>query len=332
MHNFHSWKKKSVAGLAVLFFGSACLAAHSVAPLPGTEAKSAKVPKATLVAGVISAPVSVLTHVPPVVAEEDASVPGVKSAGDEAAGPNPEPPRRPFGRLSGSGARILWVADPVPAKRSFEGKSPAPIVVMRGRNGLTISSEDLEALDEFERLLSAPGDGASEGHMSVFYLKHAKAQAAAQKLETLLAGGSADSDNSSNKGSRKLTTGSVKITPDTRLNALLVQANRTDKQTIKQLLNTLDMKESPEDIAVLPKPRLIPVAYARAKDIADVLRAVYADRLVLSQGQQNQQARAADMAMMMMRAMGGDGGSGDGGSGDGGSGDGGSGDGGSGDG
>jgi len=181
---------------------------------------------------------------------------------------------------------------------------------MRGRNGLTITSEDLQALDEFERLLSAAEEGANEATVSVFYLKNAKAQSAAQELETLLAGGSADSKGSSNKGSGRLTTGPTKITPDTRLNVLLVLANRTDKQTIKQLLTLLDIKESPDDIAVVPKPRMIPVAYARAKDIADIVRAVYADRLVLSQAQQNQQARAAEMAMMM-RAMVGDYGGGD---------------------
>ena len=100
-----------------------------------------------------------------------------------------------------------------------------------------------------------------------------------------------------------MATGSIKITPETRLNALLVLANRTDKQTIKRLLATLDMKESPEDIALSPKPRMIPVVYARARDIADELRQVYADRLVVAQNQ-NQQGPGAGIAMMM-RAMGG---------------------------
>ncbi|MGA2258565.1 MAG: secretin N-terminal domain-containing protein, partial [Thermoguttaceae bacterium] len=203
------------------------------------------------------------------------------------------------------GARVLCVADPAPAKATEEGKPPAPIIVIPGPSGLTISSDNLEALDQFERLLSAATDGSREGPMAVFYLTYAKAQAVAQELETLLAGGSADSEGSSNNGTRKLATGSIKITPETRLNALLVLANRTDKQTIKRLLLTLDRKESLEDIAVAPKPRVIPVAYARAKDIADVLREVYADRLVLTQGQQNQQARGAGIAMMMRGMMGG---------------------------
>ena len=148
--------------------------------------------------------------------------------------------------------------------------------------------------------------------MAVFYLKYAKAQAVAQELETVLAGGSVDSGSTSDKGStsRRLATGSIKITPETRLNALLVLANRTDRETISRLLTTLDLKESPEESAVAPKPRMIPVVYARAKDIAEELRQIYADRLVVATNQ-NQQGRGAGIAMMM-RALGGGGGRGGG--------------------
>ena len=129
------------------------------------------------------------------------------------------------------GARILYVADPVPAKAA-EGKSPAPIVVIRSPNGLTISSDDLDALDEFEHLLSAAADGAGSGPMAVFYLKYAKAQTVATELETLLAGGSTDRRVLLHRSEarRALATGSVKITPEPRLNALLVLANRTDQR------------------------------------------------------------------------------------------------------
>ena len=83
--------------------------------------------------------------------------------------------------------------------------------------------------------------------MAVFYLKYGKAQEVAQELEAILAGGSVDSGGASDKGSsgRRLATGSIKITPEPRLNALLVLANRTDRDTIKRLLNTLDLKEKP---------------------------------------------------------------------------------------
>ena len=193
------------------------------------------------------------------------------------------------------GARIIWVADPAAAKPAQEGKSPAPIIVIPGPNGLTIASEDLAALDEFERLLTTESDETVNGPLTVFYLKNAKAQAVAETLDRLLSGGLSESEISSTRPSsaarlsesrKALATGPVKITPEARLNALIVLANRTDQSTVKQLLEILDRKESPEEIGVSPKPRMIPVEYARAKDIADMLREIYADRLVVAPGQE----------------------------------------------
>jgi type II secretory pathway component GspD/PulD (secretin) len=206
------------------------------------------------------------------------------------------PPRS--GNLSG--ARILCVADPVPAAPPA-GKPSAPIFVIPGPNGLTISSEDLEALDEFERLLAAETNG---GPMTVFYLKYAKAQVVQPELESLLSGGSTDSEGSAGKstGRQALATGSIKITPEPRLNALMVLANRADQRTVEKLLKTLDMPESPVDVAVSPKPQMITVQYARVKDIAEVLRQVYADRMVIAAGQ-DQQGRMGGLGMLMMRGM-----------------------------
>jgi len=140
--------------------------------------------------------------------------------------------------------------------------------------------------------------------MAVFYLKNAKAQAVAQELETMLAGGTAETTVSSEKtpaSPKALATGPFKITPETRLNALLVVANRADRATIGRLLKVLDLEESPEDTAVAPKPRIIAVKYAKATEVADVLRQVYADRLVVAQNQ----GRGAAMAMLMRGMMGG---------------------------
>ncbi|MEI8371481.1 MAG: secretin N-terminal domain-containing protein [Planctomycetota bacterium] len=210
----------------------------------------------------------------------------------------------------------VLVADPVPGKAAVEGKSPAAIIVIPGPKGLTITSEDIEALDEFEHLLTAAADRSVNGPMAVFYLKHAKAQAVAETLDKILAGGSYESEGSSEKGSeaarlaasrRVLATGPIKITPESRLNALLVLANRADQDTVEQLLKVLDLKESPEEIGVSPKPRMIAVEHAHAKDIADVLRQIYADRIVVAQGQE-QQGRG--FMPFFMRGMGGGGGGG----------------------
>jgi len=221
-------------------------------------------------------------------------------------------------------ARILWVADPVPAKAPADAKSPPPIIVIVGPHGVTITSEDLEALDEFERLLATASSGAGTGPMAVFYLKHAKAQEVAETLDKILSGGTAAAEASTEKASdaarpaasrKALATGPIKITPEPRLNALLVLANRADQDTVEQLLKVLDLKESPEDVAVSPKPRMIAVEHARAKDIAEVLRQVYADRLIVAQPQ-GQQGRGGGFLPLLMRGMaGGFGGGQDGGGG-----------------
>ena len=130
-----------------------------------------------------------------------------------------------------------------------------------GPNGLTIASDDLEALDEFERLLSTSTVEVSKGPMAIFYLKYAQAPEVAETLDKILAGGASEADNLFNKpsagarlssGPAPLATGSVKITAETRLNALIVLANHADQETVRQLLKILDMKESPEDVASRP--------------------------------------------------------------------------------
>jgi type II/III secretion system protein len=149
----------------------------------------------------------------------------------------------------------------------------------------------------------------------VFYLKYAKAQVVAELLEQIFGGGS-----SSSSGGRSFmsdiagaafgdgmmgnllfggggdsgtpttirATGTVAIVPDSRLNALVVQANSADLDTVEQLLKVLDQKNSPEDVLVLAKPQIIPVHNTSAEEVANVVRQVYADRIAGPAGQQRQ--------------------------------------------
>ena len=185
---------------------------------------------------------------------------------------------------------------PGEGRRPCEGKSPAPIIVIPGPNGLTITSEDLEALDEFERLLARRPADRAMGPWRSFTSSTPRPKPWPKSSTGFSPAGRPNPTALPTRAayasaSRKaLATGPIKITPETRLNALLVLANRADQDTIEQLLKILDLKKSPEDIAVAPKPRMIPVEHARAKDIADVLRQVYADRMVAA-GQDQQQGR-----------------------------------------
>jgi type II secretory pathway component GspD/PulD (secretin) len=155
-------------------------------------------------------------------------------------------------------------------------------------------------LEQMGESLSAAGNqpqtggGSASPTATVFYLKNAKAAALAETLEQVFGSGSAapstaptssaaDSAGAMARfggGRNFLATGPIKITADPRLNALVVQANRTDIEHIEQMLKILDQKESPEDVTVASKPRMIAIQYGRAQEIADIVREVYADRLI----------------------------------------------------
>ena len=213
-------------------------------------------------------------------------------------------------RDNSSAADHLSATNPVSTKAADGYSSPA-IIVIPGPNGLTIASKDLAALDAFEQLLNAANRGSRAAPVAVFYLKHAKAEDVAAELNKILSNAESDSGSSTTNRSdssrpKALVTGTVKITAETRLNALLVQANRADQMTVERLLRTLDLKDSPRDVEVLPKPRMIAVEHAQAQDIADVVRQVYADRVVVPQPQpQAPQGRGRGMAMLTRGMMGG---------------------------
>ena len=71
-------------------------------------------------------------------------------------------------------------------------REPPPIIIAPGPNGIVIASEDVDALNEFERLLMslANGSGANGApDWAIFYLTHAKASSVAETLESIFAGG-----------------------------------------------------------------------------------------------------------------------------------------------
>ncbi len=204
----------------------------------------------------------------------------------------------------------------------------APIVVVIGASGVLIASEDKDALNEFERLMSTLTSPSIVGtrEYTVFYLKHAKAATAAVLLQQMIGGGTVSSgggggivgdiaqqaiggfgggflggllgggQNQNNSivpegvvtGARG-TGGPVDIIPDSRLNALIVQASPSDVDTIDQLLHVIDQPDSPEEVALVPKPRLIYVNNTTADSVADVVKQVYSTRLEgAAAGGQNQ--------------------------------------------
>jgi type II secretory pathway component GspD/PulD (secretin) len=266
----------------------------------------------------------------PVAAEPAKSTPVPKAANEQPKTPTPpaaEPkapappaaePKAPAPEPKGPGP-VSAKAEGQPAAPSQKG---APIIVAPGRTGTVIASQDIQALDEFERLLQALAGSALSGkpELTIFYLKHAKANAVAETLDMVLGGGTLASGDAGGSllgdlagaafgpmggliapllgggggGSRGgasasaagpvRASGPIQITPDSRLNALIVRATPTDLDTIEQLLKILDQRDSPEEVLTAPKPRMIPVYNTQAEEVANVVRQVYQDRLVTASG------------------------------------------------
>jgi type II secretory pathway component GspD/PulD (secretin) len=177
----------------------------------------------------------------------------------------------------------------------------APIVVAPGPGGVLIASDDLEALDDFEELLTTvSGRSSTTGReYAVFYLKYAKAGSIADVLSAIFggttargggggglvnniagaalgeAGGGLMGDLLLGGGGAASTGGftstAVDIVPDVRLNALVVRAKPADLDTVEQLLRVLDQRVGPEEVEADLRPRLIPVQHTAAAEIAQVV-------------------------------------------------------------
>ncbi|MCA9263397.1 MAG: hypothetical protein KDA60_06090 [Planctomycetales bacterium] len=177
----------------------------------------------------------------------------------------------------------------------------ADIVVSVGPNGLMIASEDLTTLDAFEQLVRALSDPAlnQSSDYTIFYLKYAKAEIAASLLRTLIGSSSSSTTTSTSSTTASPTTslgfsglfgslaelssvtptGPIQITPDVRLNAIVIRAAPIDVELATQLLKVIDQESSPENVQVTPPPRLIPVFNADVADVEQVVKDVFKYRL-----------------------------------------------------
>lgn len=226
---------------------------------------------------------------------------------------------------------------PSPPSDAQTEEEPPEIRVAITPGGLLISSDDAEALDKFEELLRlavGPAGMIPQREITVFHLKYAQAEVANTLLQEILSGPGADSGGSllgdvtsnllgggmlggllgglaggvSNDGTSTLQgTGLITVVPDPRLNALIVEANEVDLAFVEQLLRVIDRESSITDIETSGVPRLIPVIYNSADEIAGVVRQVYADRIATPGGQQRQPS-PEDLIRMLRGQRGGGGG------------------------
>jgi len=195
-------------------------------------------------------------------------------------------------------------------------QAPADIIVTITPNGIVIASDDLDALDDYEALLQTfLSQAASAANQPViFYLKYAPADMAAELLRQIITGETPDDGGgggligdmaadmlgdvgggllsgllgAGSGSTTSLLPGSLTIVPDTRMNMLIVNGTPAELDLIEQLLVIIDSEGPPVPHETKGRPRLIPVYYTSADEVANVVRSAYASRIEGAAGQQRQ--------------------------------------------
>lgn len=197
--------------------------------------------------------------------------------------------------------------EPAPADVSG-AESQSEIVVVATPNGIMIRSDDLDALDQYEEFVKGLTPSTGGKRYTVYYLKYAKAEIASSLLTEMLTGAPADSGGgggnlmgdlasqmigdigggllggilggSGGAGGTATATGAASITPDPRLNALIVSATPRDLDIIEQLLQVIDQPQNPDGQQIIAAPRFIPVNNNRAEDVAAIVKQAYSGRIM----------------------------------------------------
>jgi len=185
-------------------------------------------------------------------------------------------------------------------------------VIRYGPNGLIITSDNPEALKEFNRLYKiAQGQMANTpAQPSVIVLEHIKALAAADLIKSIIAGeaqtssgggggilgdvassvlgggllgglfgGGGSSASTSATVTGESTTGKFAITPDPRLNALWVQANGTDMQMVEDLIELIDVADSGVPNQTRGTPKTIQIQNVAVAEVEVIVKEVFSDRI-----------------------------------------------------
>ena len=149
--------------------------------------------------------------------------------------------------------------------------APKPIVIIEGDRSLTIASDDLEALDQLETLLRALTRrkiGGSYGHEFVVYaMQNSGASAVVETLNQLYT-------TRKGRSTPQISSGNVVFVPDERLNAVIVYANRKDRERIEDLIQTLDTEQVPQSLQT-NRTEVVLLKHAQAARVQSVIQSIY---------------------------------------------------------
>jgi type II secretory pathway component GspD/PulD (secretin) len=187
--------------------------------------------------------------------------------------------------------------------------------------GIVLDSDDSGALDSFESHLRSLSDGdeSSKVETIIYYLKYCNADEATQLIADLLDGTSSvlesstqaklvkgtvpttkspivsaserrsTKNGSAKDGSTLVTSGSLTVIADARLNRLICIGNSSDLKLVEQYLAVIDKDTSLTAIEVHGVSHVIELKHAKAAEIAAVIRDTYGDRVAMNSEQKKAQ-------------------------------------------
>lgn len=156
-----------------------------------------------------------------------------------------------------------------------------PIIIVLGEKEWTVASDDVNALDQMEKLLEILRSPrlqpiVSTGNYSMYLLQRASATEMQTLLEELLRPGDTRGSRSSNSMSSLYRR--IKIVADNRTNALIVSGSINDRTLIEELLGVLDSSELMGTLQQL-LPTTFTLASATATQVYSILRDIYRSQL-----------------------------------------------------
>lgn len=179
--------------------------------------------------------------------------------------------------------------------------------------GLLMQSDDLGALDAFEnhlRMIAMPFESMPSPPI-VFYLKYTKAVDAVRMLAELLEGGEAAGEAtsstlvngyvssadsffgsyvSSEEGTMTLTSGTLTVLADSRLNRLIAQGSTEEIEQIEEYLRIIDKDNSITSVETYGTSHVIELVNTKASEVAEAVREAFAGRVIEEASKQTAQA------------------------------------------
>ena len=218
-----------------------------------------------------------------------------------------------------------------PADEAATAGSNAPIAITIQGGNLLIVSDDEDALDRLEDVISSLASAMPpKTQWTVFYLRSADATQTAAILERLFPTSSVTTSVGASDGGfmSELSGGlssmgrgimgmsgldsvlsgpqTLKIIPDVRSNSLFVSGPRHEIDEVEDVLRILDASELPEQLRDRA-PRYIAVNHAQVDEVAAIIRDVFKEELTPPQPIQQQRGGGGNPLAALMGAAGGGG-------------------------